>query len=185
MSVITFTQIRDSAVEQIKAAFGSNPKIHIAAHPGTFNEAEIRRLSNQTPAILTSFMRYRDSDHKIEFITWVLCRADNKDRLYNAALDIVSALIGVIRNLDTDWTIDEPSGIEAECLYTGSLDQIGVTLWGIKWEWEIPEPSAEGGIPVFDLDVFEGYDATHEVGSNSVSDNVTINNLEVTNGNTI
>jgi hypothetical protein len=183
MSVITFTTIRDKAVEQIKAAFANN-KIHIAAHPGQFNEAEIRRLSNQTPAILTSFMGYDDSNKTIDFVSWVLYRWDNRDRLYNGALNIVSALIPVIRDLDCQWSIDIPSGIRAECLYTGTLDQISVTLWGVKWQWQIEEPrfeEGEGGIPVFDLDFFEGYDAAHHIGDSVAHDNI---NLEDNYGNT-
>jgi hypothetical protein len=186
MSVTTFTNIRDEAVEQIKAAF-SNNKIHIAAHPGQFNETEIRRLANQTPAILTSFMGYDDDNKTIDFVSWILYRSDNKDRLYNGALNIVSALIPVIRNLDSEWSIDIPSGIKAECLYSGSLDQISITLFGVKWQWKIEEPrfgegEGEGGIPIFDLDIFEGYDATHHIGDRVANDNI---NLEVNYGGTV
>jgi hypothetical protein len=184
MRVITFTNIRDEAVEQIKAAFANN-KIHIAAHPGQFNEAEIRRVANQTPAILTSFMGYGDDNKTIDFVSWELCRADNKDRLYNGALNIVSTLIPVIRNLDCEWSMDIPGGIRAECLYTGSLDQINITLWGVKWQWKIQEPrfeKGEGGVPVFDLDVFEGYDAEHKIDGVTANDNI---NLEDNYGGTV
>jgi phage gp37-like protein len=91
VSIITFVDIRNEAVDQIKAAFSENKKLHIAAHPGQFNEAEIKRLASQTPAILTSFMRYADDDRAVHLVSWVLYRADNKDRLYDGALKIVSA----------------------------------------------------------------------------------------------
>jgi len=132
-------------------------------------------------------MGYGDDNHTIDFVSWVLYRSDNKDRLYNGALNIVSALIPVIRNLDCEWSIDIPSGIKAECLYTGSLDQINITLWGVKWQWKIEEPrfdegEGEGGIPIFDLDVFEGYDATHHIGDRVANDNI---NLEDNYGGTV
>jgi hypothetical protein len=60
MSMIRFVDVRDHAVTWLKEAFSPNKKLHIAAHPGQFNEAEIKRLANRTPAILTSFMRYTD-----------------------------------------------------------------------------------------------------------------------------
>lgn len=173
--VITFADMRDEAIDQIKAAFSAHKKIYISAHPGQFNEAEIRRIANQTPAILTSFMRYRDSGRVIDFVTWVIARADNKDRLYDGALKIVSAIIPVIRKLNTEWCIDNPKDIEAECLYTGALDQINVTLWGVKWSWQISEPvlsGGSGGWPVIDLEDFEGYDATHQIGECVVQDNI-------------
>jgi hypothetical protein len=184
VKVVTFVDIRDEAVSQIKAAFEKNKKLHIAAHPGRFNETEIKRLANQTPAILTTFLRYTEEDHTVEFVNWVLYRADNKDRLYDGALKIVSTLISVIKNLDAEWSIDSGEDIEAECLYSGTLDQINITLWGVKWKWHIEENCLyedEGGILLSDLDYFEGYDATHQIGDAVAQDNI---NLEVTNANT-
>ena len=48
MNVVNFVDIRDTAIDQIKAAFLENKKLYIAAHPGRFNEAEIKRLANRT-----------------------------------------------------------------------------------------------------------------------------------------
>jgi hypothetical protein len=183
MGIKSFVDIRDSAVAQIKAAFSGNKKIHIAAHPGRFNEPEIKRLANQTPAILTSFMRYSDEDHTIRFVSWILYRADSKDRLYDGSLKIVSALIPVIREIDAEWSIGGGTEIDAECLYSGSLDQINITLWGVRWNWKIREPLLAGGeggnLVDDDLDYFEGYDAAHKIGSAAAEDIV---NLEVSNG---
>jgi hypothetical protein len=155
MSAVTFTLMRDYAAEQIKAAFaeyGDRPRI--AARPGRFNGAEIKRLAARAPAIPVSFMRYRDEEPATDFVTWVTCRADSKDRLYDGALNLVSALIPAIRNLDSEWSMDAPGGIEAECLYSGALDQINMTLWGVKWNWKILKPAAgesgAGGVTVND-----------------------------------
>ena len=136
---------------------------------------EIKRLAVRAPAVLTSFMRYTDENHSVDFVSWVLCRADSKDRLYDGALNLVSALIPVIRNLDCDWSVDAPCGIEAECLYSGALDQMNVTLWGVRWRWRVAETAlknGEGGVPLFDLDNFEGYDAAHHVGDGTAKDSV-------------
>jgi hypothetical protein len=179
MKFITLADVRDDAISQIKTAFAENKKLHIAAHPGRFDEAEIKRLANQTPAVLTSFMRYTDENHTVDFVSWVLYRADGKDRLYDGALKIVSALIPVIGNLDAEWSIGSGKNIEAECLYSGSLDQINITLWGIRWKWHISElmsDNSKGGIAIPDLEYFEGYEATHNIGNAVAQDNV---NLEV------
>ena len=184
MKLITLVDIRDEAVSQIKAAFSNKNKLHITAHPGQFNETEIKRLANQTPAILTSFLRYVDEKNTVDFVSWVLYRADNKDRLYDGALKIVSTLIPVIKNLDAEWNIGSGEEIEAECLYSGSLDQINITLWGVKWKWHVMEnclSEGEGGILLPDLDYFEGYDATHQIGDDVVKDKI---NLEVKNAST-
>jgi len=180
MKVVTLVDIRDEAISQIKTAFAGDKKLHIAAHPGQFSETEIRRLANQTPAILTSILRYSDEDHTISFANWVLYRADSKDRLYDGALKIVSALIPVIRDLDAEWSMGGGEHIEAECLYSGTLDQINITLWGMKWKWHVQENCfCEGSL--HDLEYFEGYDATHNIENAVAQDNV---NLEVSNAST-
>ena len=177
--IVNFVDIRDEAIKQIKAALAKNDKLHIAAHPGLFNEAEIRRLANKPLAILTSLMRYSDEDNTASFVSWVLYQANNKDRLYDGALKIVSALVPVLRGIDAEWSIGGGEGIDAECLYTGTLDQIGVTLWGVRWDWQLNATvfdDGEGGARLDDLDYFEGYDAAHLIGDAVANDNV---NLEV------
>ncbi|MDR0876574.1 MAG: hypothetical protein LBN21_00860 [Treponema sp.] len=176
--------IRDEAVSQIKSAINKK-EIHVAESPGQFNEAEIKRLATKTPAIITSLMRYSDEDHTVHFVSWVLYRATSTDRLYDGALKIVSALTPIIRELDAEWSIGGGEDIVAECLYSGTLDQINITLWGVKWDWHITEPifvEGEGGsLTDADLEYFDGYDATHHVG-NSVAEDIV--NLEVQNANT-
>jgi hypothetical protein len=180
VSVITYLDVRDSVVAQLKEKFAPQPRIHIGPHPGTFNEEEIRRLANQTPAILSSLMRIRDGDVQDEswcdFVSWVLYRADNKDRLYDGALKMVSALIPVIRGVNTAWSISGGQKIEAECLYSGSTDRMNITLWAVRWSWQLRGTvfdGEEGGILLpDDLDYFEGYDAAHLVGTQEVNDEV-------------
>jgi hypothetical protein len=185
--VKTYVDVRNEAVEQIKAAFtGKDGKcpIFIEAHPGRFDEAEIRRLSQRAPAILTSLMGVDDETNKFEFVSWVLARAQGKDRLYDTALGIVSALIPVIRELDADYSVDAPHGIEAECLYSGSLDAINATLWAVRWTWELRKSvfeDGEGGFPVFELENFEGCEAETKVGGYAVHDRI---DLEDNHGNT-
>ncbi|MDR1373793.1 MAG: hypothetical protein LBJ24_02355 [Treponema sp.] len=185
--IITYLDVRDSVVAQMKKHFAVQSNIHIAAHPGMFNEEEIRRLATRTPAILTSLVRIseRDADDEsfCDFVSWVLYRANNRDTLYDGALKIVSALIPVIQNLDAEWCIDGGRELEAECLYSGSLDKINITLWAIKWRWHLRgavTEGQEGGILLpDDLDYFEGYDAGTVVDRQEIKDEV---HLEVNHG---
>ena len=182
-----YKDIRDSAVERIRERFCADKRIHVDPHPGTFDAEEIRRLATQTPAILTSLVRVSDQDVQdeswCEFVSWVLYRADNQDRLYDGAINIVSSLIPVIRNMNADWSIGGGTGIQAECLYSGSLDRMNITLWAVRWRWQVRAVSDEGAIPLpDDLDYFEGYDADHEVGMQNIQDEV---HLEVTNAHSV
>ena len=148
---------------------------------------ELRRLANQTPAILTSLVRISDQDVQDEswcdFVTWVLYRADNQDRLYDGALQIVSAIIPVIRSLDAGWSIGSGTDIQAECLYSGTLDRMNITLWAIRWRWQARAVSDGGTTPLpEDLDYFMGYDADHLIGSQNIQDEV---HLEVNNAHSV
>jgi hypothetical protein len=182
--VITLLDVRDNAVSQIKERFAGQGHIHTAPHPGMFNEEEIRRLAQRTPAVLTSLMRISgqgaNDESSCDFISWVLYRANNRDALYDGALNMVSALIPVVRDLDAPWSLGGGADIEAECLYSGSLDKINVTLWAVKWRWRVRALESGGAVLLpEDLDWFEGYDAGHLVGRRDIKDEV---HLEVNHG---
>ena len=132
-------------------------------------------------------MRISDRDVNDEsfcdFVNWVLYRANNQDALYDGALKIVSALIPCLRNLDAGWSIGGGRGIEAECLYSGSLDKINITLWAVKWRWQVRGAAFDGEEGAIllpdDLDWFEGYNAGTVVNRQEIKDEVF---LEVDNG---
>ncbi|MEL3907912.1 MAG: hypothetical protein P1P64_02725 [Treponemataceae bacterium] len=170
-----YLDIKNNVLSQIKKAFkGKN--IFVSSHPGKFDEAEIRRLMQRTPAILTSLMSIKDEDitdeSYLEFVSWILYRASNKDRLYDGALSIVSALIGVIKNLDSPISFGGGNGIQAECLYTGSLDKINASLWAVRWKLKGRAVNSDGVIVLpDDLEWFNGYDSDLIV-NNKVADDI-------------
>jgi hypothetical protein len=172
---VTLVDIRDEAISQIKAAFAKEKSLHIDAHPGQFTESEIKQAAQRTPAILTSLVRVEKD--KVHFVNWVLYRASTKDLLYNGAVKLVSALMPVIRNLDAEWSIDEAQDIVADCLFSGSLDAINITLWAVHWTWQVRESvfdGSEGGILFADLENFEGYDSDTVIGEQHIDDSVNL-----------
>jgi phage gp37-like protein len=152
---MSYLAIRDEAVGQIQAGFAENPEIHVAAHPGYFTEKTIQQAAQKTPAILTSLVKAADGERNtITFVSWVLYRANSADKLYDGALKIVSALIPVIRKADFDLAIKD-TNIEAECLYSGALDAVNITLWAVKRELilgghALPERGSLEGLENFD-----------------------------------
>ncbi|ERF61840.1 hypothetical protein HMPREF0860_1036 [Treponema socranskii subsp. socranskii VPI DR56BR1116 = ATCC 35536] len=174
----TYLDIRNSVVEQIQAAFANDKRVKVAAHPGNFDEGEIRRLMQTTPAILTSLVGINDEDVAdecyIDFVSWVLHRADNKDRLYDGALSLVSALVGVIKKIDNPVSYGGGTKINAQCLYTGSLDKINATLWAVRW-CLMARAVYDGGITLpDDLDWFKGYDGNLVVEKQTADDIVNL-----------
>jgi len=133
---MNYLVIRDEAVRQIQAGIISlYPKMRVEAHGGTFTEQSIKQNAQRTPAILTSLVKAADGtqNNSITFVSWVLYRASSEDKLYDGALKIVSALTSVIQKADFDLDIKD-TVINAECLYSGTLDAMAVTMWAVKWE---------------------------------------------------
>jgi len=163
---MSYLAIRDGAVARIRAGMlPLFPGMRIEPHPGAFTEQTIKQAAQRTPAVLTSLVRAADGTHanSITFVSWVLYRASNEDRLYDGALKIVSALIPVIRGADFALDIKDTTA-DAECLYSGSLDAMAVTLWAVRREMvlgsrALPQPSAEG------LGDIEGFDGSIAVGA--------------------
>jgi hypothetical protein len=167
-----YLTIRDAAVGQIKEGIlPLFPEMTVAAHPGFFTEQSIKREAQRTPAILTSLVKTADGErNNIIFVSWVLYRASTIDKLYDGALKIVSALIPVIRKADFDLVIKD-TNIEAECLYSGTLDAINITLWAVKWELVLGDHAVRGeGGSLEDLEHIGGYDGTTVVGTDDVHD---------------
>ena len=176
---VTYLDIRDAVVKQLQAAFAHDKRITISSHPGNFDEAEIRRLMQKTPAVITSLAHIRDEDVEddcfIEFVSWVLYRADNQDRLYNGALSLVSAVVGAIKRVLLPVSFGGGRSINAECLYSGSLDKINATLWAVRWKLHARAVN-DGGVIVLpdDFDWFKGYDAHLTVGKQTACDAVNL-----------
>jgi hypothetical protein len=166
-----YLTIRDRAVEQIKAGIlPLYPKMTVEAHPGLFTEQSIKRDAQRTPAILTSLVKAADGErNNITFVSWVLYRASSVDKLYDGALKILSTLIPVIRKADFDLDIKN-TNIEAECLYSGTLDAINITLWAARWELVLGDYAIRDTPLIGDLEQFESYGGTTVVGAGEVHD---------------
>ena len=156
---MSYLRLRDSAVEQIRAGMlPVFPNMTVEAHPGAFTEQTLRLAAQRTPAVLTSLARAADGIDKngATFVSWVLYRASSADRLYDGALEIISALIPVIRNAEFENVYIKETAIEAECLHAGALDGINATMWAVRWELALggraflPEPPGGlGGLESF------------------------------------
>jgi len=184
---VTYRDVRDHAVAYLARCFAARKGLTVAAHPGRFDEAEIRRLFQQTPALLTSLMGLSedssDDNQKLEFVTWVLVRASSKDALFDDALVLLSVLVPLLRGIDADWSKGGAERVEAKNLYTSATGGINAALWAVSWTWplrgsvaltQISEQTlAEGGIlqPSV-LETFAGYDASTAVGTDTVADHL-------------
>lgn len=178
MSRYNYLDIRNEAVRLIQDGFPKSKykNLKVAAHAGRFTEAEIRRLANQTPAILTSLMDIKDCEgtdnSECRFVSWVLVRASNADKIYDDGLKLVSLLTPVIRNIPNGsvYAGTDVAGIEAENLYTGTLDSINISMWAVSWTWKVRATQIPDGDIALDdeLEIFEGADGTLDIEKRAV-----------------
>lgn len=186
---VSYKDIRNYAVDYLARCFASRKSLVVEAHPGRFDEAEIRRLFQRAPAILTGLMGVEEKDETdvqtLKFVTWVLVRADARDKLFDDALVLLSVLVPLLRGIDAPWSHGGASAVEAANLYTSQGASINVALWAVSWTWPIrgsvalnqisEETIADGGILLpTTFDDFTGYDAVLEVGPGTAEDSVNL-----------
>ncbi len=123
-------------------------------------------------------------NQRLEFVTWVLVRADNRDPLFDQALLLLSVLTPVLQGLNTEWSYNGAEDVEATNLFTGALAGINATLWAVKWSWPLrattaPTPDEvtgvieEGGILLPDeLEDFAGADGKTSVGDQTMEEKI-------------
>ena len=182
MSRYGYLDIRNEAVRLIQDGFPKSKykNLKVAAHAGRFTETEIRRLANQTPAILTSLMQFKDGEgtdnSECRFVSWVLVRASNADKIYDDGLKLVSLLTPVIRNIPNGsvYSGTDIADIEAENLYTGTLDSINISMWAVSWTWNVRAMQLGDGTFATDdeLEIFEGADGTLDIEKRAVGSTV-------------
>lgn len=163
--MMTYLKMRDAAVKIIGDKLSKvKPKVFVSSHAGKFTEDDIRRCVQRSPSVLTTIMKIADAgdgtDNSECYMTsWVLYRADNRDRLYDGGLLLVSMLIPILKSIDVEGSY-EVSDIDAENLFTGTLDKINVTLWAVSWKWKVRAAVLPEGEILFDgeLEMFRGAD---------------------------
>lgn len=181
---ISYIDIRNEAVNNLKETFSSAKGLTVEAHAGVFDVEELKRVALRAPAILTSLMDIDAHDkHTLKFSTWVIVRATNRDRLFDAALGLLTVLVPALKAMDAEWSDGGASDVLAHNLFNAESAQINVGIWAVSWNWKVREESLEvspdaiasGGILLPDgLANFEGYDAEHQVGTDRVGDSSTL-----------
>ncbi len=181
---ISYIDIRDEAVNNLKETFKSVKGLAIEAHPGVFDVDELKRVALRSPAVLTSLMDVDANEkHTMKFSSWVIVRATNRDKLFDAALGILTVLIPALKGMDSAWSEGGASDVVAHNLFSNDSAQVNVGIWVVSWNWKVREESLEvlpdasvlGGILLPDaLEDFEGYDAEHKVGTERVDETVTL-----------
>lgn len=164
--------LREAVVEGIRAAQGVDefPFLRqVEPHGGTFNEAEVTRISSRAPAIFVSVTGCEgqqrmgpDASVDAELVAVVITTSrdsDGRDR-HDQALHIVSHMTRLLTKSGVNrWdnkASSHPVNVSCRNLFSGRVDAKGVALWAVEWKQkatlttEVP-PSYAGELLTIDI----------------------------------
>lgn len=176
----TYLDVKRSVIEQIKTHFEKQKvEIEVCGSAGSFDESEVRRLSLRTPSVHVALTSISDSaqadESAVSFVCYIAVSASQTDRLYDNAILLTGSLIAAVKNLEFGSYGYQARDIKADCLYSGSMEKINACLWAVNFKAKLRGVSADGSIAdALDLENFEGYDATHNVGDEKANDEVNL-----------
>ena len=112
------------------------------------------------------------------FIHFFLFKLAHIDKIYDAGLKYISLLIPVIRSIpnESEYNGTDVTDVEAENLYTGTLDTINISMWAVSWNWKVRATQIPDGDIALDdeLEMFEGADGTLDVEERAVGSTVDV-----------
>lgn len=137
-------QFRDAVEAALKA--GMPAGTNVDSHPGSLDEAELRRIAAKAPAAYVAALGIlsaeKDNNGRVEvdasMAVFLVTRAAAGAAKDAAMLVLSTAALILIA--DNDWGLAEtqnPRDVRAQNLYTGTIDKQGVALWGITWRQQV------------------------------------------------
>lgn len=142
--------MRTAMVDGLKAALPAGTTVE--GHRGRFdNAAEIQRFATRAPAVLVACVRSQFHDASVgmpmieaAWAVFVITRDQPQLARDAGALGLVEAVQLCISG--NTWSRDDtsaPTGIDARNLYSGSIDKLGIALWGISFEQTVMNPAID------------------------------------------
>lgn len=137
-----------SSIEQVREAIVDSIKLQLPSlrtcesHPGQFNEAEIRRVAAQAPAVFVAVLgvgKVNDTRHPaqapVSFAIYVIAKDQPGKTRDQISLRLTNALIDYITNndWDSDSVVEDPENIKAANLFRAVIDKQGVAMWAISF----------------------------------------------------
>ena len=131
--------VRQAIVTSLGNALG-NPVL-VEAHGGRFGRAELARYSKRAPVVLIAAMSLPSVGERgsmtlptVQFAAFVICRDAPGEPRDTQALTLAEALVRHITgNRWEQESVQRPERINAENLYSGEIDRLGIAMWAVSW----------------------------------------------------
>ncbi|MDR1946599.1 MAG: hypothetical protein LBQ51_05475 [Desulfovibrio sp.] len=133
-------QLREAVIAALQKAL---PGVHVAAHGGTFDEAELKNWAVRSPALIVSVSDIGDFNFfgrtlqgeagvGIALVTAAGKKGQSPDAVALTLLPSVLRLIAGQR-WNIEGTAGPPAQLRAQNLYSGALGASHAALWGISF----------------------------------------------------
>jgi len=136
------SQIQDTIVAALAARY---PAFKVEAHGGNFTEREVPLLLKQAPALLVACVTVpgltpAGVDKWRSTLRWAVfvfgsdtATAERDDVALDTVFDLLLWLPGQRWGLP-EARVPNQNSFNADNLYTGSLNNLRIALWGLRWE---------------------------------------------------
>jgi phage gp37-like protein len=121
----------------------------VTTHDGRFDAGELKRWAQRAPTALVALVSTKPAPESeiipklitvdLQWVTYLLTRDTVDGKRGALAVELVEKLLRAVHR-DLTWTDTDARqvllNVRADNLYTGPLDQTGVSLWAVAWNQE-------------------------------------------------
>jgi len=140
MSLLT---LRAAVVAALRASLPrlAGKTVKVEAHAGRFDAAELKRISAQAPAVFVAVLGLADISESCgdvsatcQVLAIVVCKDAPALPRDLAALGMMGALAKIVPGNEWNGAAEKaPEDIRCDNLFSATLDQAGVAMWGVAW----------------------------------------------------
>jgi hypothetical protein len=140
----TLVKYRKAVEAGVRAALPDGPDgvQLVTTHIGEFGPDEVQRYAASAPAVILAPLGMPDikraggmSIITVNYGAFILTKSMTKDDRGDIALAIIEELAKLLpyETWDPGACAQAPKDIDAGNLYTGTVDEMGVSLWVVRW----------------------------------------------------
>ncbi|MGL4224620.1 MAG: hypothetical protein ACRCSE_05715 [Vibrio sp.] len=118
--------------------------VSVELHGGRFDQSELNRFMLSTPCIAVAPLNIKQAlevgsgqqDAEIQVGVYIIT-SSHISEAFKEQMTLVGNAMGAISGHSFAHTIRDPQNLSGQNLYTGSLDEVGASMWLISFDVEL------------------------------------------------
>lgn len=170
---------RQTIIDTLKEAFGSQVR-QVIAHRGQFeNLKEIQNIALKAPALLVCYRGFKNAHRyngevtaNVQWVVYILTR-DQRGADRNETADALNQkLIQLLPDNDWGLNAENPEQIDGRNLSSLAIDKAGACLWAVTWtqkmSWDDEYITSIDNWLTYHADHYDENDSEHLMASDTV-----------------